>query len=164
MKFDAHEYFEKKVRDKMKICVEGDYKYSRISSMQHMEEVLDDFRYEKAFFAVDDTEDGFTYSNGGSGYMDRKTITIYILKQYNDRDMKSQDAALAECRTIYNTVLKKLIKDKADLADNMVYVNLDRIRYTEIPGMFANSCTGLFCIIPISLPVDLSFKADEWLM
>lgn len=164
MKFDTHEYFEKKVRDKMRLCVENKYKYSRITSMQHMEEVLDGFRFDTAFFAVDDTEDGFTFSNGGSGYMDRKTITIYILKQYDDRDMKSQDAALSECRTIYNTVLKKLIKDKAELADNMVYVNLDRISYTEIPGMFANSCTGLFFIIPISLPIDLSFNEDEWLM
>lgn len=162
MQFDMHAYFEKQIRDKMKLTVQGDYAYSRVSSMQHLEEVIDNFRYKKAFFAVDDTEDGFTFRAGGS-FFDRKTIVIYILKQYDRIDMDKQNAALAECRAIYKNVLKKLILDKSRLENEMVYLITDRIAYNEIPGVFANNCTGLFFTIPVNIPTDLSYKAEEWL-
>lgn len=162
IKFNAHQYFEKEVRDKMKLTVNGNYKYSRISSMQHLEEVIDNFRYNTAFFAVDDTEDGHTFQTGG-GFMDRKTIVIYLLKQYERGNMESQRAALAECRKIYETVLKKLIRDKAKLANQMVYLATERFSYNEIPGLFANNCTGLFFMVPVNLPTDLSYNKEEWL-
>lgn len=162
MKFNAHAYFEKEVRDRMKLTVDGGYKYSRVSSMQHLEEVIDGFRYHKAFFAVDDTEDGFTFQAGG-GYMDRRTIVVYVLKQYQDRNMESQREALDECREIYKRVLKKLIRDKSRLENEMVYLVTDRIPYNEIPGIFANNCTGLFFTIPVNIPTDLSYKSEEWL-
>ncbi|MDD4490395.1 MAG: hypothetical protein PHD30_07840 [Paludibacter sp.] len=162
MIFDAHTYFEKEVRDKMKLAVNGNYQYSRVSSMQHLEEVIDGFRYHKAFFAVDDTEDGFTFQKGG-GYMDRKTIVVYVLKQYRYGDMQSQKDALAECRKIYKTVLKKLIRDKSRLENDMVYLVTERIPYNEIPGYFANGCTGLFFIIPVNIPTNLCYDSEEWL-
>lgn len=162
IQFDAHLYFEKEIRDKMKLTVEGNYAYSRITSMQHMEEVLDNFRFHKAFFAVDDSEDGYTFQSGG-GYMDRRSVVIYILKQYRLNDMNSQIEALAECKQIYNNVLKKLLKDKSKLQQSMIYLVTDRIPYTEIPGIFANDCTGLFFHVPINIPTDLSFKSEEWL-
>ena len=40
IQFDAHLYFEKEVRDKMKLTVDGNYAYSRITSMQHMKKLL----------------------------------------------------------------------------------------------------------------------------
>lgn len=160
--FDAHNYFEKEIRDKMKLTVDGNYTYSRISSMQHLEEVIDNFRYSTAFFAVDDTEDGYTFQAGG-GYMDRKTFVVYVLKQYRLGDMVAQKTALAECRKIYKNVLKKLIRDKSVLENQMVYLANDRISYNEIPGLFANNLTGLFFMIPVNIPTDLSYKKDDWL-
>lgn len=159
--FDSHAYFEKQVRDKMKLTVQGGYTYARITSMQHLEEVIDNFRYAKAFFAVDDTEDGYTFSNGGA-YFDRKAVTIYVLKQYRTGDMKSQKAAIEECRKIHKTVLKKLIRDKHLLENEMVYLVTDRIPYTEIPGNFINGCTGLFFTVPVNLPTDLSWNEEDW--
>lgn len=163
IQFDTHTYFEKEIRDKMKLTVNGGYQYSKVTSMQHMEEVIENFRYRTAFFAVDDTEDGFTFQTGG-GYMDRKTIVVYILKQYRLGDMNSQVSALDECKTIYKNVLKKLIRDKSKLQNEMVYLVTERIPYNEIPGIFANDCTGLFFTIPVNIPTDLSYKDEEWLI
>ena len=162
MSFDAHNYFEKEIRNKMKLTVNGNYTYSRISSMQHLEEVIDNFRFSTAFFAVDDTEDGFTFQSGG-GYMDRKTFVVYVLKQYRLGDMQSQKEALGECRKIYKNVLKKLIRDKSLLENQMVYLANDRVSYNEIPGLFANNCTGLFFMIPVNIPTNLCFNPEEWL-
>lgn len=160
--FDAHNYFEKEIRDKMKMTVNGNYKYSRISSMQHLEEVIDGFRREKAFFAVDDTEDGYVFQSGG-GFMRRKVIVVYVLKQYERTDMKNHDAALQECREISLNVMKKLLRDKSRLENDMVYLVTDRISYNEIPGFFANGCTGIYFMIPVNLPVNLCYKPEEWL-
>ena len=74
--FDTHAYFEKEIRDKMKLAVNGKYVYSKVTSMQHMEEVIDEFRYHTAFFAVDDTEDGFTFQTGG-GYGSQNHCCVY---------------------------------------------------------------------------------------
>lgn len=163
IRFDAHKYFEKEIRDKMKLTVDNKYKYARISSMQHLEEVLDNFRYDQAFFAVDDTENGDTFKSGG-GWMMRRTFVVYIIKQYDHKDMSTQVAALEQCREIYENTLKKLIKDKASLANQMVYLSTDRINYNEIPGIFANSSTGLFFMVPVDIPVDLSWKEEEWIV
>lgn len=163
IQFDTHTYFEKEIRDKMKLTVNGGYQYCKVTSMQHMEEVIENFRYHTAFFAVDDTEDGFTFQTGG-GYMDRKTIVVYIMKQYRLGDMNSQVSALDECKTIYKNVLKKLIRDKSKLQNEMVYLVTERIPYNEIPGIFANDCTGLFFTIPVNIPTDLSYKDEEWLI
>lgn len=160
--FDAHNYFEKEIRDKMKLTVDNNYKYARITSMQDLEGVLDNFRYEKAFFAVDDTENGDTFRTGG-GWMMRRTFVVYIMKQYDMKDMNSQAAAISECREIFENVLKKLIRDKSMLANQMVYLSTERISYNEMPGIFANSSTGLFFMIPVNIPVDLSWKEEEWI-
>lgn len=160
--FDAHKYFEQEIRDKMILTTQGEYQYARISSMQHLEDVLKGFRYHSAFFAVDDTENGHTFRAGG-GWMVRKTIVVYIIKQYERDNMKSQSEALAECRVIYENVLKKLIKDKAHLANQMVYLSTERITFNELPGLFANNSTGLFFMIPLDLPIDLSWKEEEWI-
>lgn len=160
--FDAHTYFEKEIRDKLKLAVNGNYKYSRISSMQHLEEIIDNFRYSDAFFGVDDTEDGFTFQSGG-GFYDRKTFVIYILKKYRLNDMESQRAALEECRKIYKSVLKKLLRDKIRLENEMVYLVTERISYNEIPGYFVNGCTGLFFMVPVNIPTNLCYNSEEWL-
>lgn len=162
MNFDTHQYFEKEIRDKMKLTVENNYVYSRVSSLQNMEEVIDGFRYNRAFFAVDNTEDGYTFRSSG-GFFDRKSIVVYILKQFDTRDMRSQDHALAECKKIYSNVLKKLIRDRSMLQNQMVFLVTDRIPYNELPGIFANDCTGLFFTIPVNIPKDLSYNTEEWL-
>lgn len=160
--FDAHAYFEKEIRDKMKATVNGNYSYARVTSISHLEEVLQKFRTQKNFFAVDDSENGYTFMKGGS-FFERKSITIYVMKEFDIKKQESQVAAQAECKHIYDTVLKKLIKDKAELANQMVYLVTDQIPFQIIPGYFANGCTGIFFTVPVDIPTNLCYNPDEWL-
>lgn len=159
--FDAYAYFQD-IRDKNKLAAYGNYKFSRVTGLSNMEEVIAGSRKEKAFFCVDDTEDGVTLKKSG-GYFQRRSYTVFVLKKYKSLDMGDQHDALLECRKIYEQVLKKLIKDKDILENSMVYLLNDRIPFHEIPGHYINGCTGLYFIVTIEIPTDLRYQADEWL-
>ena len=162
MAFDAYKYFEK-IWKTNKITAAGGYKFCKVSGMSYMENVIQNFRKETAYFCVDETEDGNIMQQGnGSGYMERRQYTIFLLKKFGINKMDDQHEALQECRNIYRQIVKKLIRDKRFLEEQMTYVHLDRIPFYEIPGYFISGCTGLYFMITIDIPTNLCFDGNEW--
>jgi hypothetical protein len=161
MAFNAHQYFEN-LHSKNKVLQAGHYRYCKITGMGNMEEVIQNFRKERAYFCVDATEDGHTLQAAGGGFMERRLYSVYILKKIKFEDMTQQDAAIRECRQIYRSILKKLIRDRCFLEDEMTYLHLDRIPFHEIPGYAFSGCTGLFFTVTVDIPTDLCYDSDEW--
>ncbi|MDR1339255.1 MAG: hypothetical protein LBK58_04285 [Prevotellaceae bacterium] len=160
MAFDAYSYFEEICR-KNKITAVRKYKFCRVTGISYMEEMILKFKSEKAYFCVDDTEDGNMIRQGG-GFVERRQYTVFLLKKYDFNKMGEQHAALNECREIYRQIVKKLIRDRRLLENDMTYLRLDRIPFYEIPGYFISGCTGLYFMITIDIPVDLCYNGDEW--
>jgi hypothetical protein len=127
MSFDAHSYFEEICR-KNKLTAAGEYKFCRVSGISYMEDMIQNFKSAKAYFCIDDTEDGNLIQSGG-GYMERRQYTVFLLKKYPFNKMEAQHAALNECRQIYRQIVKKLIRDRRLLENEMTYLKLDRIPF-----------------------------------
>jgi hypothetical protein len=161
MPFDAHAYFEN-LCSKNKMLRDGCYRYCRVTGLSNMEEVIQHFKKEKTYFCVDATEDGQTFQAAGGGFMERRLYTVFILKKIKFENMTEQDDAIRECRAIYRSILKKLIRDRRFLEDEMTYLRLDRIPFHELPGYFISGCTGLYFILTVDLPTDLCYDANEW--
>jgi hypothetical protein len=161
MTFDAHAYFGEICRTN-KAMRDGNYCYCRVTSISHMEEVIQKFKKERAYFCVDATEDGHTFRATGGGFMEKRVYTVFILKKIHFENMDDQDAAIKECRTIYRQILKKLIRDRRFLEDDMTYLRLDNIPFHEIPGYFLSGCTGLYFSISVDVPTELCYDGDEW--
>ena len=161
MAFDAHTYFES-IRDKNKMLIAGNYKYCRVTGLANMEDVITSFKKEKAYFCVDATEDGDTFQSAGGAFMERRVHTLFVLKKFPYNDMPAQDEALNECRQIYRSILRKLVRDRALLENEMVYLQVLRIPFHEIPGYAISGCTGLYFNVTIDIPIDLCYKSDEW--
>ena len=136
------------------------YSFCRVSGINHLEDVLANGQRYKAFFAVDDSDDGATIQKGG-GYFNRRAIVIYILKKYKITDMADRETALNECRSIHKSILTKLIKDSNDVYE-LTYLDKSRIPYHEVPGMFAVETAGLYFILTIEEPIELVYDATEW--
>jgi len=160
MAFDAYAYFEKICRTN-KITAENHYRFCRVTGLSNMEEVLQNFKSEQAYFCVDDTEDG-TMIHQASAWFERRQYTLFLLKKYAFAQMDEQCEALKECRSIYRQIIKKLIFDRRFLENEMTYLQIDRIPFYEIPGYFISGCTGIYFMITIDLPTDLCYDGKEW--
>ena len=159
--FDAHKYFEK-ICQTNKLLIEGKYHFCRVTGISYMEEVIQKFQREKAYFCIDDTEDGTIISNSGNGYFERRQYTVFILKKYSFNNMDEQHAALEECRRICRQIVKKLIFDRSVLANEMTYLHVDRIPFYEVPGYFISGCTGLYFMVTVDIPTELCYEPEDW--
>lgn len=159
-KFNAYDYFGQ-ICNEHKITRNGAYKFTRVSGLTYMEEVLANMRKERAFFAVDDTNDGQTYRVGG-GWMDRRVYIVYILKRYKQNDMQEQHQALAECRKVYDALISRIIRDRSVLSQQGAVVDVSRFPYYELEGYAIAGCTGLYTLITIDEPKSLCYNVHEW--
>jgi hypothetical protein len=160
MAFDAHNYFER-ICNTNKITSAGGYKFCRVSGISYMEEVIQKFKTEKAYFCVDDTEDGAIIQQGG-GYIERRQYTVFLIKKFPYGKMDEQHIALEECRQISRQIVKKLIYDRRFLENEMTYLRADRIPFYEIPGYFVSGCTGIYFMITVDIPTELCYDGSEW--
>ncbi len=161
MNFDAFNYFSS-LCNKLKRSNDNGYYPCKVTGLGNMEEVINAFKTQKAYFAIDDTNDGQTYKSPGGGYFDRKQYIVFVLRKFTYNNMEQQKEYLQECREIYKSVCKKLIKDKATLQNDMIYLNTDRIPFYEIEGYGIAGCTGLYFIVTVDEPINLCYDANEW--
>ena len=88
--FDAIGYFTK-LCTANKLAVQHEFHPCACSGINSLQEVLDEFRFHSAFFAVDDTNDGVTEQRSG-GYFKKRTFTVFLLKSYTIDDMADRQA------------------------------------------------------------------------
>ena len=134
------------------------YKFTTVSGVAELEGVLENFKREKFFFAVDDSQDGVTFRGAGAGYFERRPYTVFILGKADYGNMEKRKEVLAEAKTIYRTILSKLIKDKLTIP----VLDMENIRFFEVPPAFAFGCSGLYFIFNVQNPVSLMYDAAEW--
>ena len=134
------------------------YRFAKVSGVNALEQVLDNSRREKYFFAVDDSQDGITFRGAGSGYFERRPYTVYILGKADYGDMAARETVIAEAKTIYRHIMSRLIKDKLEIP----VLNMERISFYEVPPAFASGCSGIYFIFNVEIPVNLVYDAAAW--
>jgi hypothetical protein len=95
--------------------------------------------------------------------MERRQYTLFLIKKFSFGKMDEQGRALDECRQVYRQIMKKLIRDRRLLENEMTYLRLDRIPFYEIPGYFISGCTGLYFMITVDVPTELCYDSSEWI-
>lgn len=134
------------------------YKFARVSGVAALEEVLEGFKRHKFFFAVDDSQDGVTFRGAGGGYFERRQYTVYIIGRADYGNMDQRSEILSEAKTIFRSILTKLIKDKLTIP----VLSAENIRFFEVPPAFAFGSAGLYFIFTVENPVNLVYNAAEW--
>jgi len=134
------------------------YKFVRVSGVNALEEVLNNTRRNTHFFAVDDSADGTTFRGAGAGYYERRPYTVFILGKTDYGDMDERAAVLSEAQTIYRHLMSRLIKDKLQIP----VLDMERIRFYEVPPAFAAGCSGLYFVFNVENPVNLVYDSEAW--
>ncbi len=153
--FDPIVYMQT-LHSQLKLTVEK-YKFSKVSGVAALEEVLEGFKRNTHFFAVDDSQDGITFRSGGA-YFERRPYTVYIIGRADYGKMDQREAILTEAKTIFRSILSRLIKDKLTIP----VLNMEQIRFYEVPPAFAFGSAGLYFIFTVENPVNLVYDAAEW--
>lgn len=154
--FDPIVYMET-LHGKLKLTATK-YKFARVSGVAALEEVLEGFKREKLFFAVDDSQDGVTFRGAGGTYFERRQYTVYIIGRADYGNMDQRAEILTEAKTIFRSILTKLIKDKLSIP----VLSAENIRFFEVPPAFAFGSAGLYFIFTVENPVNLVYDAAQW--
>jgi len=133
------------------------YKFVKVSGVAALEGVLENARRNKHFFAVDDSQDGTTIRRGGA-YFEQRPYTVFILGKADYGDMQKREEVIAEAKTIYRHLVSRLIKDKISIP----LLDMERIRFYEVPPAFATGCSGLYFVFTVENPVNLVYDAEAW--
>lgn len=133
------------------------YRFEKVSGINALEGILENSRRNKYFFAVDDSQDGTTFRKGG-GYFERRPYTVFILGKADYGDMIKRAEVLEEAKSIYRHLLSRFIKDKVSIP----ILDMERIRFYEVPPAFATGCSGLYFIFNVENPVSLVYDEGSW--
>lgn len=158
--FDAIGYFQE-LCSKNKLAKKHEFHPCTCSGIHSLQGVLQEFRYHSAFFAVDDTNDGVTEKRSG-GYFKKRTFTVFLLKSYRIDDMADRQNSLDVCRQLFRQVHSRLIRDKENLDNELVYLDTEKIFSRELGRYFINGCTGLYFMAEVSEPTNLCYDEQEW--
>ncbi len=132
-----------------------------VSGIEFLQEPLQQFRQKTAFLAVDDTNDATIVQQSG-GWFKRRTFTVFLLMRYRMDDMADRRAKLDICREIYRQFVSRMIIDKEDLSNELVYLNTARIMSRELGTYFMSGCTGLYFMTDVLEPIDVMYNEKEW--
>lgn len=158
--FDAIGYF-KTMCLKNKLAQLHKFYPCACSGINSLEEVLQNFNRQSAFFSVDDTNDGVTERRSG-GFFKKRTFTVFIMKKYRHDDMTSRQDSLDICRQLFRQVHSRMLRDKEKMSNDLVYLNTDNVYSRELGEYFISGCTGLYFMVDVSEPINLIYNKDEW--
>lgn len=158
--FDGYEYFER-ICSKNKLSVQENFKFCRVTGLGGMEEALQHMKRESCFFCIDDTTDGTTIQRNG-GFYKRRVFTVFFLKRYKFGDMAAHHEALNLCRQLFDQVCSRMLIDKDRLGSELVYLNTERIHFREMEKYALSGCAGIYFMIDVDEPIDLSYEPEQW--
>lgn len=158
--FDVHAYF-KGLCENNKLAKENAFKFCKVAGMNGMQEALISFNRETAFFCVDDTTDGTTFERSG-GFFQRRVFTVILLKKYTYGNMEDRKTALDICRKLFNQLYSRMLVDKEILLGDFIYLNTQKVHFREMEKYTFSGCSGLYFMIDVDEPIDLSYEPKEW--
>lgn len=159
--FDAEKYFGGICQSNI-YAQDNGFRFCTCSGIESLQGPLDRFRTDKAFFCLDDTNDGAMFQGRGGGWYKRRTFTVFIVRRYNIKDEADRARQLGICRRLFRQVASKLLVDADDKQNDLVYLHVDNILSRELGQYFMSGCTGLYFMVDVSEPVDLKYREDEW--
>ncbi len=159
--FDYIAYFED-LWQKNKLAQTNNFKFCTCSGIESLQGPLQQFRTTNAFFCVEDTADGITFRGTNGGWFKRRTITVFLLRRFNIKMMSDYQEALSLCRDLFQQLHSRMLIDEDDLSNDMVYLRTESLLSRELGRYFLNGCTGLYFMVEVSEPVDLTYDDSLW--
>lgn len=158
--FDAYSYFED-LHKKNKLLQEYGFSFNRVSGIRGLEEVVSKMKFNRAFLAIDDTNDGAIAQYGG-GYFRHRVFTVFLFRKARAGNMDDYAETKDICRKIQNQICSRMIQDSQELENNLIYMNTSKLQFKEIERYMLDGAYGLYFMFDVKEPQDLKYNKDEW--
>lgn len=160
--FDAVTYFTE-MTEHNKLAVASGFKPVVISNTDNLEGLFEDYRDNDRFVAVTDTNSGNLSSPDGLyGFSKRRAYTVFILSGYDYDNMESRQEELNLCRELFHQFVSKIIKDKYQYDEKMMFFDTQSIPNQEIGRYYLSGMTGLHFTLYVQEPIDLIYDDGQW--
>lgn len=159
--FDSEKYFSS-MCEANRLAQENGFKFCTCSGIESLQGPLDNFRNDRTFFCLDDTNDGALFRGKGGGWYKRRTFTVFLLHRYTFRDESDRARSLGVCRVLFRQLMSRMLVDADNLENEMIYLHTETVMSRELGQYFMNGCTGLYFMVDVSEPVDLTYNTEEW--
>ena len=159
--FDSEAYFSK-LCAKNRLAKALGFKFCTCTGIESLQGPLDSFRTTNVFFCLDDANDGVLFRGKSGGWFMKRTFTVFMMRRHKLQDETARIAALTTCRILFRQIMSRLLVDQEDLSNEMVYLHTENVMSREFGQYFLSGCTGLYFMIDVSEPVDLTYDSEEW--
>ena len=124
-------------------------------------EMLTEMRQRTAFVVTDDIVTGGTVQKSGA-FFQRRTFTVHIVCRYRQGDEEDRKGKAQLCRELLRQLQSRLLRDEAQLHNNLAYIDLTRMPVADVGQYFLDGCTGLYFQVNFDEPIDIAYNAEEW--
>ena len=153
--FDIKEYIAQIAQSVLSLQPDYDFQLTEVSGLAGLEGIISGQVAYDNFIATDSTGDGSLLQQSNGGYFLRRVATVFIMRKYPYMDMAAMLDEMKRCRKYFRLILRQMVKDYPVLANNMVYLNTDRVTFREFAPETAAHFTGLYFMFEFSQPYDL---------
>lgn len=141
---------------------EGQWAFSTCSGLAGLEGILANMRTAANQVCLSDTTDSETFRKGGAWYL-REVYTLFLVSRYDTRHgRRTYEDALTECRIMRRQILSRLLRESDTMRADLLYLDIDTFRSRDLGAQFIDGAAGLYFMIPISRPLDLTYNSQEW--
>lgn len=158
--FDFNAYMAKLARQNRLAASHG-FVACTCTGIDGLQGIMDDWQTAQGFICSDDVTTGETIREGG-GWFQRRTFTVFILQRYEYGDENDRQAKLSLCREVLRQMQSRLVRDRDQLGNDLVFLRVEAMPTTEMGQYFASGCTGLYFMVTVDEPVTLIYDGTEW--
>ena len=139
-------------------------KFYKISSIFSLEGFLYDLRNaSETIMLIDTSVEGSIGTKGSDNFMDNPSYKFYILKKSKLSDSNQEEQIKKECKAIGMKILSKMLKDKTQGIEGLLYLDFSQIPYITV-GPLANQWYGVeFFFTVRTYNNELVYNPNDWL-
>ena len=158
--FDFIEYI-KELTQTNKLAISQGFEHTTCSGINYLEGMLEQYQTTANFVCTTDTCQESTFQQSG-GWFKRRVYTVFILARHEYGNMDDYAAKLDICRELFRQLQSRFLHDSELLQTQLLYLHTEDIRSNELGATFLNGCTGLYFMLSMDEPTDITYNPQEW--
>ena len=158
--FDFIEYIKELIASN-KLAMQKGFEATTCSGINYLEGMLEQYQTTANFVCTADTCQESTFQQSG-GWFKRRVYTVFILARHEYGNMEDYASKLALCREIFRQLQSRFLRDSELLQTCLLYLHTEDIRSNELGATFLNGCTGLYFMLSMDEPTDITYNPEEW--
>lgn len=151
--------FVEQLTKRNRLAHQHGFRFVRVPSLGHLEEVISKMQNTTAFVVVSDMTNGSTNLHNTPRVT--RTKTVVFAKRYAVDSVDRREEALNVIRELFRQFASMIIQEKTRLENDMQYLD-PNIRLTETNNLLMPGVVCAYYELTVTTHIDLQYRQDEW--